>query len=139
MRFAVVAACLAGCTNAVTLEIASDRPVPRGLDSICVGLAAGTDQFGRDYRLDTRVLPQTLRVDGPAETLAWVRGDQGGVPAQLVAAPLDGDTTLDLRACVKGPGAAPAAVGSAVGPASARLAASEGLRGTLVFAVGVLA
>src|SRR3954464_6490023 len=106
VRFAVVAvASLAGCTNAVTLEIASDRPVPRALDSICVGVAAAQDQFGRNYRLDTSALPQTLRVAGPSSTLAWVRGDQGGVPAQLVSAPLDGDTTLDLRACVKGPGA----------------------------------
>jgi VCBS repeat protein len=136
---AVVAAGLAGCTNAVTLEIASDRPVPHALDSICVGLADATDQFGRNYRLDTRMLPQTLRVDGPSATLAWVRGDQGGVPTQLVSAPLEGDTTLDLRACVKGPGGAPAAVGAAVGPASARLAASEGLGGTLVVAVGAKA
>jgi FG-GAP-like repeat len=142
VRFAavvVVAASFAGCTNAVTLEIASDRPVPRALDSICVGVAAAKDQFGRGYRLDTRMLPQTLRVDGPPDTIAWVRGDQGGVATQLVSAPVDGDTTLDLRACVKGPGAAPAPVGAPVGPASARLAASEGLGGTVVVAVGATA
>jgi hypothetical protein len=139
VRFVVVlAASLTGCSSAVTLEIASDRPIPQALDSICVGIADPHDHFGKNYRLEGKLatLPQTLRVDGPSTALAWVRADRGGVPTQLSAATVDfsGDVTLDLPACVKGPGAAPTAVGTPVGPPNAVLAASEGAGGTVVLA-----
>jgi hypothetical protein len=139
VRFVVVvAASLAGCSSAVTLEIASDRPIPQALDSICVGIADAHDHFGRNYRLEGKLasLPQTLRIEGPETALAWVRADRGGVPSALSAARVDfsGDVTLDLPACVKGPGAAPAPVGSPAGPPNALLAASEGAGGTLVLA-----
>jgi hypothetical protein len=48
---------LAACHGAITLEVASDRPVPQGLDTICVGVAnhaGGGGQFGREYTLDQR-------------------------------------------------------------------------------------
>jgi hypothetical protein len=139
VRFVVlVATSLAGCSNAVTLEIASDRPIPQALDSICVGIADAHDHFGRNYRLEGKLatLPQTLRVDGPEAALAWVRADRGGVPTGVSAASVDfgGDVTLDLPACVKGPGAAPAPVGTPAGPPNALLAASEGAGGIVVVA-----
>jgi hypothetical protein len=137
VRFAAAAAAaLAGCTSAVTLEVASDRPVPRAIDSICLGIADAHDHFGRPYPVTS--LPQTLRVEGPASALAWVTARQGGVATQLASAAVDfsGDVTLDLPACVKGPGAAPAPVGAPVGPVNAQLAGSEGAGGTLVIASG---
>lgn len=140
VRFAVAAAAasLAGCTSAVTLEVASDRPIPRAIDSICLGIADAHDHFGRPYPITS--LPQTLRVDGSSAALAWVTARQGGVATQLAASQVDfsGDVTLDLPACVKGPGAAPAPVGSPVGPANAQLAGSEGAGGTLVIASGTV-
>ena len=135
---------VAGCNGAVTLEVTSDRPIPQGLDTICVGIAdrsTGGGHFGRAYRLEGKLatLPQTLRVDpgGADGALAWVRGDRGGVPVQRAAANLDfgGDVTLSLDRCVKGPAALPHAVGAPVGPAGARLAASEGQGGAIVLAV----
>jgi hypothetical protein len=139
VRFVVVvAASLAGCSSAVTLEIASDRPIPQALDSICVAIADAHDHFGRTYRLEGTLatLPQTLRVEGPETAFAWVRADRGGVPAALAAAPVDfsDDVALDLPACVKGPGGAPAPVGAPVGPPNALLAASEGAGGLVVLA-----
>jgi hypothetical protein len=139
VRFVVVvAASLAGCSSAVTLEIASDRPIPQALDSICVAIADAHDHFGRNYRLEGKLatLPQTLRVEGPETAFAWVRADRGGVPAALAAATVDfsDDVALDLPACVKGPGGAPAPVGAPVGPPNALLVASEGAGGLVVLA-----
>jgi hypothetical protein len=138
VRFAVAAAAasLAGCTSAVTLEVASDRPIPRAIDSICLGIADAHDQFGHAYPIAS--FPQTLRIEGPSSALAWVTARQGGVATLLAHAPVDfsSDVTLDLPACVKGPGAAPAPVGTPVGPPNAKLAGSEGAGGTLVIASG---
>ena len=135
----------AGCTDAITVEIASDRPVPSAIDHVCVGVAdtrVGGGQFGQDYALtgDLGKLPQTLRVEpGHADSaLAWVRGDRGGVAAARASGHVDfgHDLTLSLDTCVRGPGGAPAQQGDAVGPAAAKLAASEGPGGTLVVAIG---
>ena len=135
----------AGCNGPVTLQIASDRPIPQGLDAMCVGVAdraTGGGHFGRAYRLEGKLatMPQTLRIEpGSADSaLAWVRGDRGGVPVQLAAAPIDfgGDVTLALDQCQRGPSALPTPRGAAVGPGSALLAASEGQGGALVIAVG---
>ncbi|HEY5933717.1 MAG TPA: hypothetical protein VIU61_03760, partial [Kofleriaceae bacterium] len=86
----------AGCNDAVTLAISGDRPVPDGIDAICVGIAddaAGGGSFGRAYRLEGELaqLPQTLRVEpGEASSaFAWVRGDRGGVPAVRAGRRLD--------------------------------------------------
>lgn len=131
------------CTDAVTLEIAGDRPVPTAIDALCVGVAdqdLGGGQFGAPYQLagDLASLPQTLRVEAgsAASAWAWVRGDRGGVPVARAAARIDfgDDLTLSLDRCVRGPGGAPALVGDPAGPADARLAASQGQGGTLVVA-----
>ncbi len=146
MRSVVVVAVVsaaAGCGDAITLSIASDRPVPAAIDAICVGIADTSmsgGHFGRAYRLEGELgrLPQTLRVEsGEAESAhAWVRGDRGGVPATLASASVDfgGDVTLSLPRCVVGPAAEPQVRGVA-GPPNARLAASQGQGGTLVIAV----
>ncbi|MGN6104566.1 MAG: FG-GAP-like repeat-containing protein, partial [Kofleriaceae bacterium] len=148
-RYAVAAIAgaglLAGCGDAITLEIASDRPVPHGIDAICVGIAdddpAG-GQFGRAYRLEGALaaLPQTLRVEagGADSALAWVRGDRGGVPAIRAARSLDfgRDVSLELARCPRGSAGAPAVRGTPVGPANARLVASLGAGGTVIVAIG---
>ncbi|MCX5746942.1 MAG: hypothetical protein NT062_31105, partial [Proteobacteria bacterium] len=135
---------LAACRDAVTLSIASDRPIPRALDAICVGIAdvdATGGQFGQRYVLEGELaaLPQTLRVEAgeASEAWAWVRADRGGVPVARASVPIDfgDDATLDLATCVRGPGGAPAAAGAPVGPASARLVASQGQGGTIVVAI----
>ncbi|HEY4242505.1 MAG TPA: VCBS repeat-containing protein [Kofleriaceae bacterium] len=133
---------LGACSDAVTLTIAGDRPIPTGLDAICVGVAAPSGEgFGRDYRLEGALdhLPQTLRVEaGGADTAwAWVRGDRGGAPVARAAAAIDfsGDVTLALDACERGPAGTPAQRGDAVGPGAAHLAASQGAGGTLVVAI----
>jgi hypothetical protein len=134
----------AGCTDAITLEIASERPVPSAIDAICVGIADASPsggQFGRLYALEDTLatLPQTLRVEaGRADAaLAWVRGDRGGVPTLLVSARIDfsNDVTLTLPRCQLGRSSASATVGSGVGPPDARLAVSHGQGGTVVVAV----
>lgn len=133
----------AACGDVVTLKIASERPVPQAIDAICVGVADTSmsgGHFGRPYRLvdELATLPQTLRLEaGDAESaLAWVRGDRGGVPAVSSAATVDfgDDVTLTLPRCQVGPAAAPSVRGP-VGPAAARLAASQGQGGTLVLAI----
>ncbi len=147
-RLVVAAALCAGCSDQITLEIAGDRPVPTGLDAICVGVADASllgGHFGRAYRLEGELarLPQTLRVEagGADSAYAWVRGDRGGLTALTVGASLDfgGDVTLSLDKCQRGPGGAPAVIGVATGPANARLAVSHGAGGTLVLAVGATA
>lgn len=134
---------LAGCGDAITLSIASDRPVPSAIDTICVAVADTSPSgghFGRGYKLEGALasLPQTLRVEaGEAEAAtAWVRGDRGGVPAATAAVAVDfgGDVTLALPRCVVGRAAAPQLRGIA-GPANARLAVSQGQGGTLVIAI----
>lgn len=144
-RLVVAAALCAGCSDAITLEIAGDRPVPSGLDAICVGVAdasPGGGHFGRAYRLEGALatLPQTLRVEagGADSAYAWVRGDRGGLTALTVGATLDfaDDVTLSLDRCLRGPSGTPAAVGAPLGPARAHLAVSHGAGGTLVLAIG---
>lgn len=135
---------LGGCGDTVVLHVASDRPVPAGLDAICVGLAdrdLGGGSFGAMYRLEGALaaLPQTLRVESgtAAAAFAWVRGDAGGVPVARAAMPIDfgGDVQLTLARCERGPGAPPVPVGAAAGPAGARLAVSQGAGGQVVIAV----
>ncbi len=136
-----IVATIAGCNDAVTLTIASDRPIPTAIDAICVGIAdrelAG-GHFGRRYPI--AALPQTLRVEagGASEALAWVRADRGGVPVARAASTVafSDDVTLGLTSCVKGHAGAPATRGAAVGPGAARLVASQGQGGTLVVAFG---
>ena len=36
---AIVLAASSGCTDAITLEVSSNRPVPTAIDSVCVGVA----------------------------------------------------------------------------------------------------
>jgi hypothetical protein len=133
----------AGCSDAITLSIESDRPIPDAIDSMCVGIADTSPsggQFGRNYKLEGELaqLPQTLRVEaGEAETAhAWVRGDRGGVPATAASAAVDfgDDVTLSLPRCVVGRAAEPT-VRATAGPAGARLVASQGQGGTLVLAI----
>lgn len=144
-RIAVGLCALAACSDAVTLEIAGDRPVPTAIDALCVGIAdvdASGGQFGSPYRLegDLASLPQTLRVEpgSAGEAWAWVRGDRGGVPVATAAARVDfgDDVTLSLDRCVRGAGGAPSVIGDPAGPPTARLAASQGQGGTLVIAAG---
>ena len=141
---ASVAGGAGACGDAITLAIASDRPIPTALDAVCVGVAdraASGGQFGQGYQLTGALatLPQTLRVEagGASAAFAWVRGDRGGVPVASASAPVDfgGDVTLALPACAKGPAAAPAQIGAAVGPGGARLAASQGPGGEVIVAV----
>ncbi|MFN0250728.1 MAG: FG-GAP repeat domain-containing protein [Kofleriaceae bacterium] len=136
------------CSDAVTLEIASDRPVPTAIDALCVGIAdtdARGGHFGAPYRLegDLASLPQTLRVEAGSadEAWAWVRGDRGGVPVARAAKKVDfgDDVTLTLDRCERGPGGAPSIIGDPVGPAGAKLAASQGQGGTVVVAIGATA
>jgi hypothetical protein len=135
----------AGCNDSVTLEIASDRPVPQAIDAICVGLADTSmsgGHFGRAYRLEDALdhLPQTLRVDpgGAESAFAWVRADRGGVPVLRATSSVDfgSDITLSLPTCQTGAGGSPGTVGSPAGPADALLAASTGQGGSLVIALG---
>ncbi len=142
---AVAAIGLGGCGDAVILTHTSDRPVPAGLDSICVGIAdrdlAG-GAFGRTYRLEGALaqLPQTLRVEaGDAVSAhAWVRGDRGGVPVARAAVTVDfaTDAALALDRCERGAAGPAAAIGAAVGTVDARLVVSQGAGGQLVVAVG---
>ncbi|MDB4962874.1 MAG: hypothetical protein JWP01_2873 [Myxococcales bacterium] len=149
MQSLVVAAvgliAVAGCSDAITLEIAGDRPIPTAIDSICVGVAdadAGGGAFGRAYRLEGNLatLPQSLRIEagGADAAWAWVRADRGGVPIATAGAAIDfsRDVTLSFDRCVRGPGGAPSVIGDPAGPANARLAASQGAGGTLVVAAG---
>ena len=145
MKRLVVALALGACNDSVTLSITSDRPIPHGLDAICVGVADSArsgGSFGRHYALAGKLatLPQTLRVDpgGASSALAWVRGDRAGVAVELSSAPLSfgGDVALALDTCAHGPGTVPAARGDAVGPVGAMLAASEGQGGVVVVAAG---
>lgn len=138
-------ALVTGCSDAILLEIAGDRPVPRAIDAICVGVAdasLASPPFGRSYRLEGELagLPQTLRLEpGGAEAAwAWVRGDRGGVPVASAGARLDfsRDVALTLDACVRGPAGAPRPIGSPAGPTGARLATSRGAGGVLVVAIG---
>ena len=140
VRLVLICAAIAGCNDAVVVEITSDRPVPTAIDHVCLGVAdhaATGGQYGRNYPIDK--LPQSLRIEpGKADTaLAWVRADRGGVAVARAAGELDfaHDLTLALDACVKGPGSAPHVMGGPVGPANAKLAASEGRGGTLLVAI----
>ncbi len=136
---------IAGCNDSITLEIASDRPVPTAIDAICVGIADSSmsgGHFGRAYRLEDALdhLPQTLRIDpGDADAaFAWVRADRGGVPALLASASVDfgEDITLSLPRCQTGAGGGPRMIGDAAGPPDALLAASIGQGGSVVIAIG---
>lgn len=141
VRFVLICAVLAGCNDAIVVEVTSDRPVPSAIDHVCFGVADDATtggQYGRNYPIDK--LPQSLRIEpGNADrALAWVRADRGGVPVARAAGELDfsSDLSLALDACVKGPGGAPKTMGAAAGPATAKLAASQGRGGTLVVAIG---
>jgi hypothetical protein len=140
----VAALSSAACSDAILVEIAGDRPVPTGLDAICVGVADSSlsgGHFGRAYRLEGKLnkLPQTLRVEagGAESAYAWVRGDRGGTTALTIGASIDfsDDVTLSLDRCLQGRAGTPAPVGGPIGPAAARLAVSHGAGGTLVLAV----
>lgn len=144
-RAVVAAALCAGCSGAITLEITGDRPVPQGLDAICVGVADASlsgGHFGRAYRLEGKLaqLPQTLRIEaGSADSAyAWVRGDRGGVTEVRAGSTIDfrDDVTLSLDRCARGQASAPSVRGGAAGPADARLAVSHGAGGTVVLAIG---
>ena len=81
MRPGLLGILVAGCHGAVTVDIASDRPIPQGLDAMCVGVAdraSSGGHFGRQYQLEGKLatLPQSLRVEpgGASAALAWVRG-----------------------------------------------------------------
>lgn len=137
-------ATLVGCNDAITLEIASDRPIPSAIDAICVGVADASPsggQFGQLYQLkdDLATLPQTLRVEaGGADTaLAWVRADRAGVPTVFASARVDfaDDVTLSLPKCQVGRSSVPSTLGDPVGPPTARLAASHGQGGMFVVAI----
>lgn len=140
----VSATALGGCTDAITLQIESDRPIPQAIDSMCVAVADTSlsgGHFGQVYRLEDALatLPQSLRVDaGSADAaLAWVRADRGGTPVLYASAHVSfaDDVTVSLPKCQVGPAAAPVLRGDAAGPADALIAASHGQGGTLVLAV----
>jgi hypothetical protein len=135
----------AGCGGAISLRIDSDRPVPAGIDSICVGVADTSlsgGHFGRNYRLEDALagLPQTLRLEpGDADSaFAWVRADRGGVPVLRASAVVDfgDDVTLALPRCEVGTAGNIVTFGVPAGPADAQIAASQGQGGMLVVAVG---
>jgi hypothetical protein len=135
---------VAGCDSAITLEVAGDRPIPRALDAICVGIA-DTDEdgghLGQHYALtgELGTLPQTLRVvpGGASSAYLWVRGDRGGVPVAyaVVQTSFDDDVRIALDRCPVGRSGMPSPVGAPVGPANARLVVSHG-PGNLVVALG---
>lgn len=136
---------ITGCNDAVTLAISGDRPIPDGIDAICVGIADDAENggtFGRAYRLEGKLarLPQTLRVEpgDAASAFAWVRGDRGGVPAVRAGRRLDfgDDVTLSLDVCQRGAAGTPREIGALAGPANARLVASQGGQGEVVVAIG---
>lgn len=140
-----VVALVASCDGSVTLEIAGDRPIPRALDAICVGVA-DTDEdgghLGQLYRLEGELasLPQTLRVQpgGAGSAFLWVRGDRGGVPVAyaLAKTSFDGDDVrLSLDRCPAGRSGAPSVVGDLVAAGATRVVASHG-SGNLVVAFG---
>lgn len=138
-RFALLII-VAGCGDAITLEIDSDRPIPQAIDGMCVGVAdndVGGGHFGQAYAVDK--LPQTLRVEaGNADSaLAWVRADRGGSPVLYRAAHINfgDDVTLALDKCQVGGSGAPATHGDPIGPPGALIAASHGQGGTLVVAI----
>jgi hypothetical protein len=140
----VSATALGGCTDAITLQVESDRPIPQAIDAMCVGVADTSlsgGHFGQTYRLEDGLarLPQTLRVEaGDADAaLAWVRADRGGAPVLYSSAQINfaDDVTVSLPKCQVGPATAPALRGDAAGPADARIAASHGQGGTLVIAI----
>src|SRR3982751_1998949 len=108
---AVVVALCAGCSDQITLSIAGDRPVPEGVDAICVGVAdssPGGGHFGRAYRLEGKLahLPQTLRIDagGASSAYTWVRADRGGVMVETLGASIDfgDDVRLAFDRCLHG-------------------------------------
>jgi len=134
----------AGCGDAITLVIASERPVPTAVDAICVGVADRSPSgghFGRLYPLQDELatLPQTLRVEaGDADAaLAWVRADRSGVPTLLATAAIDfgDDVTITLPKCQRGHGGAVVPVGNPAGAPNALLAASHGQGGGVVLAI----
>lgn len=141
--FAAVVLAVASCDGAITLEIAGDRPIPRTLDAICVGVAdteAVGGHLGQLYRLEGELasLPQTLRVEpGRADSaFLWVRGDRGGVPTTYATVKTDfsADARIVLDRCPAGRAGVPVPVGEAVGLGGARLVASHG-SGNLVVAL----
>lgn len=136
--------CGTACDSAITLEIAGDRPIPRALDAICVGVADFTSSGGHAGQLyaltgELAKLPQTLRVEPGSASSAylWVRGDRGGAPVAYAIArtSFDGDVRIALDRCPVGHASAPAPMGDAVGPGNARLVVSHGA-GNLVVALG---
>ena len=142
--FVVVGLVVASCDGAITLEVAGDRPIPRSLDAICVGIAdtsEGGGHLGQLYRLsgELATLPQTLRVvpGGADSAYLWVRGDLGGAPVTYATVKTDfgGDARIALDRCAPGRAGEPSVRGGAVGPASARLVVSHG-SGNLVVAFG---
>jgi FG-GAP-like repeat len=141
---AVVLALVASCDGAITLEIAGDRPIPRSLDAICVGVADTSESgghLGQLYRLsgELSTLPQTLRIQpGDADSAyLWVRGDLGGAPITYatVRTSFEGDARIALDRCAPARAGSPSVRGAAVGPADARLVVSHG-SGNLVVAFG---
>ncbi len=151
MRWSVVAAAsaaivsTAACSDAVVLEIASDRPIPSALDAICVGVADSelrARPFGRHYRLERELarLPQTLRLEpGSAERAwAWVRADRAGVPTAraIVSVDFTDDPTLRLDACVRGPARDAEVVARTDVVRGGRVVASHGAGGVLAVALG---
>jgi VCBS repeat protein len=144
LRSSITALCLVatGCSDAILIEVTGDRPIPTGIDAICLGVAdtaAGGGQFGRVYALGGKQLPQSLRVEpgGADAAYAWVRADRGGVPVLRAGRFVDfgNDIDLELASCPKGASGAPAVVGAPAGPADARLVASQGAGGELVVAI----
>ena len=142
--FVVVVVAIASCDSAITLEVAGDRPVPRSLDAICIGIADADEDgghLGQLYQLTGEIatLPQTLRVDpGRAGSgFLWVRGDRGGAPVTWTSTRTDfgGDVRLSLDKCPVGRAGAPSPKGEPIGPANARLVRSHG-SGNIVVAFG---
>jgi hypothetical protein len=141
--FAVVVL-VASCDSSITLEVAGDRPIPRALDAICVGIA-DTDEsgghLGQLYPLvgELASLPQTLRVapGGASSAYLWVRGDRGGVPVaySIARTGFEGDVRIALDRCPVGRSGVPSPMGAPVGPGGARLVASHG-SGNIVVALG---
>ncbi len=143
-RLAAAVLALGACRGAITLEVASDRPVPQALDAMCVGVADASPHgghFGRTYPLTGKQasFPQTLRVDpgGADAAWAWVRGDRAGSETVRAGTRTDfaADVTLALDHCIQGPDPTAHVVGAPAGPPGALLAASQGAGGWLVVAV----
>ena len=135
-RMVTAAVFAAGCNDAVTLDDRERSPVPSAIDAICVGVADSSAARWpvRPQLSRSRRLPQTLRVEPGGASAAlglgarrsrWgAGGRRGGRTCRLRRATSRSRSTLRRRTG----GRTRPCGGDPVGPAGARLVASQGHR-----------